>query len=267
MQNLKDKPDQLNEAPEEQHKPLVSRRRALQILAATGGGLALSNLPPKWEKPFIQTSVLPAFAQTSPAAEVEYPFTHVIENVSFEGDNNRLRSSEVQPGWLVVAPDDQPASVSSAASSYPWPWLAPGGCGCLKVKRKRKWGVVGLPPWWGGTVKIHIDVKFFPLPDHDDDETPNDDVEFGCFGISHTHLDLDDFPYYVVKAKIKAKKIQFTFQLPDIPDEPPPYPFYPIYFSMSFLSIIVLFTGLTLSPDFYYGPACFGSKVKSSFFD
>ena len=44
----------------------VSRRQALKTLAAATGAAALSSLPPRWVKPVVQSSTLPAFAQASP---------------------------------------------------------------------------------------------------------------------------------------------------------------------------------------------------------
>lgn len=57
----KDTTDPTQEEPE-----AISRRRALKTLAAATGAAALSSLPPRWVKPAVQVSTLPAFAQASP---------------------------------------------------------------------------------------------------------------------------------------------------------------------------------------------------------
>lgn len=46
----------------------TSRRELLKALAATGGVMALSNLPGKWVKPVVEVGVLPAHAMISPVA-------------------------------------------------------------------------------------------------------------------------------------------------------------------------------------------------------
>ena len=44
---------------------LLSRRRALKVLAGLTGGVALTNIPGRWSTPQIDVGVLPAFAQCS----------------------------------------------------------------------------------------------------------------------------------------------------------------------------------------------------------
>jgi hypothetical protein len=43
----------------------MGRRELLKIVAATGGAVALSSLPNRWEKPLVEVGVLPAHAQAS----------------------------------------------------------------------------------------------------------------------------------------------------------------------------------------------------------
>lgn len=52
--------------PDQEEPERLSRRQALKRLAAATGASALSALPPRWIKPAVQVSVLPAFAQASP---------------------------------------------------------------------------------------------------------------------------------------------------------------------------------------------------------
>jgi hypothetical protein len=57
--------------PAENHEEkIISRRRLLEILAATGGAITTSSvLPSQWTKPVVEVGVLPAHAQvTQPAA-------------------------------------------------------------------------------------------------------------------------------------------------------------------------------------------------------
>lgn len=46
-------------------QPSVSRREALQALAAAGGALGAAFLPARWGRPLIEAGVLPAHAQSS----------------------------------------------------------------------------------------------------------------------------------------------------------------------------------------------------------
>ena len=51
------------ETPEE----IISRRRLLKALAATGGAVSVSSLlPGKWVKPVVEVGMLPAHALVSP---------------------------------------------------------------------------------------------------------------------------------------------------------------------------------------------------------
>ena len=49
-------------------KKNLSRRDALKVLGAAAGATVLANLPQKWSPPELASGVLPAHAQTSPAA-------------------------------------------------------------------------------------------------------------------------------------------------------------------------------------------------------
>ena len=52
-------------ATEENTPKSWGRRELLKALAATGGAVALSNVPNKWDKPEVGFGVLPAHAQAS----------------------------------------------------------------------------------------------------------------------------------------------------------------------------------------------------------
>ena len=66
-------------------KQTISRREALKVLTAAGGGLALSTLPSKWKKPLIEVGLLPAFAQTSPTPTPDLGSPPVTSNCQLVG--------------------------------------------------------------------------------------------------------------------------------------------------------------------------------------
>ncbi len=80
-------------------KQSLTRRDALKALAATGGAVALSTLPDKWETPVVEVGTLPAFAQGSPQ-----PLFGFEPQVEITVDNRAAQFSEDPnfPGWLRV---------------------------------------------------------------------------------------------------------------------------------------------------------------------
>jgi hypothetical protein len=226
----------------------LSRREVLKVLAAAGGVAALSTLPSKWEKPFVRVGSLPAFAQASPG---QYPFTNEIESIEFSGPGSNQLQVQQYPGWLVVTANSttakgapaKAAPLYSPLASKPW------------IKIKRKWKVMGPP--WAWVIKIKIKIKFFAWPGLNTKDVPEDDTDFWFFGVSGADLDL--FSYYVTKLKIKKKKIEIEFLLPAVGSG-----LFPFYLSGYFPLLILLISGLSLSPCCYVGPGIFGDDVKSS---
>ena len=239
----------MNHLNEEHPNQSVSRRDALKTLAAIGGATALSTIPSQWQKPIVQVGALPAFAQASPG---QFPFTNEIESVEFEGNDGPLQTA-IQPGWIIVAPEG--STVGSATYDYPWIILQPW------IKIKRKFDIIVAPGIWGTlTIKIKIKIKFFAKPGFGSSNAPADNTDIWLFGISGANLGL--FQYYVIKAKITQKKVEFVYQVPAISSG-----FWPFYFSVFFPFTIVLVNGSSLFPGFYLGPGIYGDQVSSSFLD
>ena len=64
--------DKSTVAPETSEEVKISRRRLLQIIAATGGAVTASALlPNKWVKPLTEVGVLPVHAQISAPPEID----------------------------------------------------------------------------------------------------------------------------------------------------------------------------------------------------
>jgi len=77
----------------------LARRNLLKALAVTAGGLAGStlNLPKDWSRPLLQTGVLPAHAQTSPA------YTDKVGAISANhGHSVTLTAAQQQAGQAVT---------------------------------------------------------------------------------------------------------------------------------------------------------------------
>ena len=229
------------------HEKLLSRRDALKALVATSSAVALSTLPNRWEKPRVQVGTLPAFAQSSPG---QFPFTNEIEAIEFEGAPSSDFQFAVDPGWIIIAQTG--TTISSASYPYPWIIIRPW------IRIRRRFEILVAPGIWGALViTVKIKIRFFPRLGFGSDQVLADDNDIWCFGISGANLAA--FQYYVVKFKIKNKRVEIEFKLPALTSG-----FFPFFLSMFFPTPLLLLGGGILSPGFYLGPGCAGGSITSS---
>ena len=78
---------------QEEQKQANSRRKALKAITAASGGIVAA----KWSKPVVDSVVLPAHAQTSPAAPAPQPPAPQITLASGGGGSGATASATATP--------------------------------------------------------------------------------------------------------------------------------------------------------------------------
>jgi len=95
------------------------RRRTLLAAIATGGMVASNDFPGRWSRPIIDSVMLPAHAQMSPAEEPACTVTGEIIGVEFSGDTGGGTGTTPFTGTIAEIP---PSTVTptGAAGTVRW---------------------------------------------------------------------------------------------------------------------------------------------------
>ncbi|MCB0175229.1 MAG: VWA domain-containing protein [Anaerolineaceae bacterium] len=212
---------------------ILSRRDALKTLVAVTGATTISTISRKWEPPYLDVGVLPAFAQGSqPTSGVDYPFT---SEVDVDPADALLFSNR---GWLTVNINNgipgPPTVVTSADHNI--------DIQTIPLRRP----FPSVPPSWNPVSDITIPYRFISTKG----AIPEDGTVIWLYGVS------DDGSFEgAIEGVVLNGLVTFEYPAPN------PYS-GAFYLSANFRNKeIILTDGTQIDSTFYFATGIFGKNA------